>query len=108
MSDRGIGAGMLAGAIVALIIYLLALFFPPWGGIGGFAWYIAITVVAIIAVGAVCVIIAWVGYTLLTTPAPTPPTLEETSEVSVEGEGEKKEEERAEEKTEEGEKEEAG
>jgi len=92
MSDKAIGAAMLAGAIIALIIYLLALFFPPWGGIGGFAWYIAITVVAIIAIGAVCVIIGWVGYTLLTTPAPTPPTLEETSEVPVEaGEGEKKE-----------------
>jgi len=89
MSDKGIGVAMLAGAVIALIIYLLALFFPPWGGIGGFAWYIAITIVALIAVGAVCVIIAWVGYTLLTTPAPTPPTLEETS---TETSGEKTEE----------------
>ena len=90
MSDKGIGAVMLAGAIIALIIYLLALFFPPWGGIGGFAWYIAITIVALIAVGAVCVIIAWVGYTLLTTPAPTPPTLEETSPETSEEKTEEK------------------
>ena len=91
MSDKGIGVAMLAGAVIALIIYLLALFFPPWGGIGGFAWYIAITIVALIAVGAVCVIIAWVGYTLLTTPAPAPPTLEETSTET----GEEKKEEKA-------------
>jgi len=77
LSDKGLGAVMLVGAIIALVVYLLAMFFPLWGGIGGFAWYIAITVVAVLAVGAVCVIIGWVGYTLLTTPAPTPPSVSE-------------------------------
>jgi predicted DNA-binding transcriptional regulator len=92
LSDKGLGAAMLVGSVVALIIYLMALFLPSWGGVGGFAWYIAITVIAIIAVGAVCVIIGWVGYTLLTTPASVSPiTIEE--KISSSETEEKKEEE---------------
>lgn len=82
---------MLAGAIIALIVYLMALLCPWWGGVGGLAWQYAITILAIIAVGAICVIIAWVGYTLLTTPAPTsletPPSVEAEEKGESEGEG---------------------
>ena len=67
MGDKALGCAMLVGGVIALIIYLLALFL--WG-VGSIAWEIAITVVAVIAVGAVCVILIWIGYTLVTTPAP--------------------------------------
>ena len=69
MGDKALGGAMLVGGVIALIIYLLALFF--WG-VGSTAWQLAITVVAVIAVGAVCVILIWIGYTLITTPAPAP------------------------------------
>ncbi len=76
MSDKGLGAGMLAGGIIALVVYLFALF---GYGIGSLAWQLALTIVAIIAVGAVCIIIIWIGYTLLTTPAPETPSFEPAS-----------------------------
>jgi len=82
VSDKVLGALMLAGGIIILIVYAWALFFA-----GEVAWWYAISIVAIVAVGAVCIIIAWVGYTLLTTPAPSPVTLEpetETGEVKEE------------------------
>lgn len=76
MGDRGLGAVMLGGGLIALIIYVLALFaFGPLG-VPNLAWWLAITIVALIAVGALCVVIIWIGYTLITTPAPTPPSVE--------------------------------
>jgi len=80
VNDKALGALMLVGGIIVIVVYVWALFIPPFGGIGSLAWQIAISIVAIVAVAAVCVIMAWVGYTLITTPAPTPPTLEETVE----------------------------
>ena len=73
MGDKTLGGAMLVGGVIALIIYLLALFL---GGVGSIAWQLAITVVAVIAVGAVCVILIWIGYTLITTPAPVQVTAE--------------------------------
>jgi membrane protein implicated in regulation of membrane protease activity len=93
VNDKALGALMLVGGIIVIVVYVWALFIPPFGGIGSLAWQIAISIVAIVAVAAVCVIIAWVGYTLITTPTPTPPTLEETveEETGKEAETEKKE-----------------
>lgn len=65
--DRILGVVMLVGGILALIVYVSALFF-----LGEFAWYLAISALALIAVAVVCGILAWIGYTLLTTPAPKP------------------------------------
>jgi predicted DNA-binding transcriptional regulator len=65
--DKVLGAVMLVGGILALIVYVSALFF-----LGEFAWYLAISIVAFIAVAAVCGILAWIGYTLITTPKPIP------------------------------------
>ncbi|MGP3667375.1 MAG: transcriptional regulator [Candidatus Bathyarchaeota archaeon] len=82
VSDKVLGGLMFVGGVIVFIIYAWALFFA-----GGVAWWWAISIVAIVAVGAVCVIIAWVGYTLLTTPAPSPVTLEpepETGKVEEE------------------------
>ena len=72
MSDKVLGAALLAAGILVIAVYVWALFFA-----GSFAWLVAISVVAVIAVGAVCVIVAWIGYTLLTTSMPEAPALEE-------------------------------
>ena len=71
MGDKALGAALLVGAILGLIGYLSLLLIP---GLGSFNFFLAVAIIMIIAVGALCVIIAWIGYTLLTTPAPTPPT----------------------------------
>lgn len=87
MSDKGLGAAMLAGGVIALIIYVFALF---GYGIGSLAWQIALTVVAVIGVGAICVIIIWIGYTLATTPAPATPSFEPESTGATEKQEEPK------------------
>ena len=63
VKDKVLGAVMLVGGILALTVYVSALFF-----LGEFAWYLAISIIAFIAVAGVCGILAWVGYTLITTP----------------------------------------
>ena len=62
--DQGIGALMLVGAIAVILI---------------FAWMItteyallALKIIAAIAVVGVMGIVAWIGYTLATTPPPPP------------------------------------
>jgi MFS family permease len=72
LSDKVLGALLLVAGILVIAVYVWALFFA-----GSFAWLVAISVVAVIAVGAVCVIVAWIGYTLLTTPSPGELALEE-------------------------------
>ncbi|RLI35368.1 transcriptional regulator [Candidatus Bathyarchaeota archaeon] len=85
VSDRVLGGFLLVVGVIVVVVYVWALFFA-----GPFAWWVAISLLALIAVAAVCVIIAWVGYTLITTPAPTPPSIEE-AEASSEEAGEKAE-----------------
>jgi predicted DNA-binding transcriptional regulator len=58
---------MMAAAIVIILVYVWALFFA-----GPLGWQIAISALALVAVGAVCGIIIWIGYTLATTPPPKP------------------------------------
>jgi len=62
VNDRVVGAGLLAGGVLALIGYLALLF--TW-------FYAAVVIVVVIMVAAFCFVLAWIGYTLLTTPAPT-------------------------------------
>lgn len=67
MNDKAVGAGMMAAGIIAILIYVWALFFA-----GALGWWLAISVLALIAVGAVCGIVIWIGYTLATTTPPKP------------------------------------
>ena len=78
VNDKVLGALMFAGGVVAIVVYVWALFFA-----GPLAWQIAVSVVAFIAVAAVCVVVVWVGYTLITTPAPTPPSVETEAEAET-------------------------
>jgi len=63
--DQGIGVLLLIGSIVGVILYFWLLFLSAWA-------YIILKLTAFIAVGFVLFILAWIGYTLATTPPPKP------------------------------------
>ncbi|RLE56407.1 MAG: transcriptional regulator [Candidatus Methanomethylicota archaeon] len=93
--DQAVGALLLVGGIIGIIIYGWLLITYP---------LIMLQLTAFIAVAAVGLIIAWIGYTLATTPPPKPmeeiekeleeelKTLEEEEKEEKESETEKKEE----------------
>jgi len=64
-NDRTLGGAILIGSIIGIAIYFWLLFMSPW------AW-LTIQVSAFAAVGMILLIIAWIGYTLATTPPPMP------------------------------------
>lgn len=63
--DQVVGAGLAVGSIVVLIIYIYLLFFTGYD-------IITLKATAIVAVGGLLGILAWIGYTLATTPPPKP------------------------------------
>ena len=63
--DRVLGGAILVGSLVGIVIYFWLLFMSPW------AW-LTIQVSALLAVGMCLLIMAWIGYTLATTPPPMP------------------------------------
>lgn len=64
-NDRTLGGAILVGSIAGIVIYFWLLFMSPWATL-------TIQVSAFAAVGMVLLIIAWIGYTLATTPPPMP------------------------------------
>jgi predicted DNA-binding transcriptional regulator len=64
--DNAIGAVILVVSIVVIIVYLYLIFFPPSAGLDLFL----LKLTASIAVAGVLGILAWIGYTLITTPPP--------------------------------------
>ena len=64
-SDRTLGGAIVVGSIAGIAIYFWLLFMSPWA-------MLTIQVSAFAAVGMVLLIIAWIGYTLATTPPPMP------------------------------------
>lgn len=65
VNDRLLGGAILTGSIAGVIAYFWLLFFSSWA-------LITIQVSAFLAVAAVLFILAWIGYTLTTTPPPIP------------------------------------
>jgi len=63
--DQVLGAGILIGSLLGIGLYFYLVFLSSW------AWLI-IQLSAFVAVGAVLLILAWIGYTLATTPPPAP------------------------------------
>jgi predicted DNA-binding transcriptional regulator len=61
--DQGIGAFILVASIIGVIIYAWLLF--------AYA-IVVLQITAFIAVAAVLVIAAWIGWTMATTPSPAP------------------------------------
>ncbi|MEM1991986.1 MAG: transcriptional regulator [Nitrososphaerota archaeon] len=63
--DKVIGAVLLVVSIAGILAYGWVIFFTEW-------WRIALQLTAFIAVGVVLAILAWIGYTIATTPSPRP------------------------------------
>lgn len=64
-NDRTLGGLIFLGSIVGAIAYFWLIFMSPWT-------ILTIQASAFLAVSAVLLIIAWIGYTLATTPPPVP------------------------------------
>ncbi len=63
--DRVLGGVILVGSLAGIVVYFWLLFMSPWA-------LLTIQVSALLAVGLCLLIIAWIGYTLATTPPPMP------------------------------------
>lgn len=66
--DQVVGAGLIAVSIAVIVVYVWLMFFPPWAGVD----LIVLKLTGAIAVAGVFGILAWIGYTLATTPPPKP------------------------------------
>jgi predicted DNA-binding transcriptional regulator len=85
--DQQIGALLLLGGVLGIVIYGWLVFFSPWS-------QVVMQVTMFAAVSAVLGVLAWIGYTLATTPPPKP--LEEIEkELSGEASGQKEGESKA-------------
>ncbi|MBI4258227.1 MAG: transcriptional regulator [Thaumarchaeota archaeon] len=83
--DRVVGGVLLAGGIAGILVYAYLLILYP---------IILLQITAFIAVAAILGILAWIGWTMATTPSVEPMTPPETSSPSQNPEspqGEKKE-----------------
>ena len=75
MDDKVSGYAILFGKLLGIACYFYLVFLSPWA-------LLVVRISAFLAVAAVLVIVAWIGYTLATTPSPEP--LEDLSESSTE------------------------
>lgn len=66
--DQTLGALLLLASVAGIIIYGWVLFLPPLVGID----IIVLKLTGFIAVAGILGIVAWIGYTLATTPPPKP------------------------------------
>jgi predicted DNA-binding transcriptional regulator len=65
MNDRAMGGIILVGSLLGIAIYFYLIFLSPWS-------ILVVQASAFLAVAAVLVIVAWIGYTLAITPPPMP------------------------------------
>ena len=67
MDDRVLGGGILLASVIGILVYFWLVFLSPP------VWQLLIIQLsAFLAVTAVLFIVAWIGYTLATTPPPEP------------------------------------
>ena len=66
-NDRAIGGTIFGGSILGIVVYGLLLYLP-W------AWEWTLRMTAFLAVALLLAILAWIGYTMATTPPPEPIT----------------------------------
>jgi len=64
-NDRAIGGAILVGSVVGIIVYGLLIFYWP---------LLVLEITAFVAVLVLLAILAWIGYTMATTPPPEPIT----------------------------------
>ncbi len=65
MNDKTLGYIILIGSLLGIGCYFYLVFMSPW-------ILLVVQVSAFLAVAAMLAIIAWIGYTLATTPPPMP------------------------------------
>ena len=65
MNDKVLGYVILIGSLFGIACYFYLVFLSPWA-------LLVVQFSAFLAVAAVLVIMAWIGYTLATTPPPEP------------------------------------
>ena len=63
--NQAIGALILAASVIGIVIYGWVLFFTEWT-------ILLLQITGFVAVVAILGILAWIGYTLATTPPPKP------------------------------------
>jgi len=63
--DQAIGLLMLAGSVVGILVYGWLVFLTQW-------YMVVLKLTGFVAIAAVLGILAWIGYTLATTPPPKP------------------------------------
>lgn len=63
--DQQIGVALLIGCIAGIILYGWLVLFSPWS-------ILVLQLTAFAAVGTILGVLAWIGYTLATTPPPKP------------------------------------
>jgi len=64
-NDRAIGGGILIGSVLGIIVYGLLIYWWP---------LLVLEITAFVAVLILLAILAWIGYTMATTPPPEPIT----------------------------------
>lgn len=64
-NDRAIGGAILGGSVIGIIVYGLLIFYWP---------LVVLEITAFLAVLVLLAILAWIGYTMATTPPPEPIT----------------------------------
>ncbi len=79
-NDKVMGGGLLVGSLAGVVVYFWLVFLSSWS-------LLTIQLSAFVAVSAVLFIVAWIGYTLATTPPPIPlENLDFDEELEVEAE----------------------
>jgi len=74
--DQGIGLVILLGSLLGILVYGVLLFFFPGA---------TLALTAFVGVAAIFIVLAWIGYTMASTPPPAPI---ETSEPTTTSEAE--------------------
>ena len=74
-NDRTVGAGILLGSIVGILLYIYLIITYP---------LIVLMITALVGVVLILGIMAWIGYTMATAPPPSP-VEEETESETAEG-----------------------
>jgi len=65
LDDKTLGYILFIGSLLGIGLYFYLVFMSPWA-------LLVVKISALLAVAAVLAIIAWIGYTLATTPPPLP------------------------------------
>jgi len=74
MSDKTVGLLLLIGSVLGILIYGWLVFLSPWS-------FLVLQITAFAGIALLLGILAWIGYTLASTPPPEPlPSLEKSED----------------------------